>query len=592
MLLSPSALASPVSGMTLFAFAVICSPHVQALQSSISPFIAVVAILFLPLHAFPAKHSRTMSCWDPFIYFRSRRNLPQAVGTTEISLSANVPNVGISVASNEEQSYPCISEPSVMGEIKNIWGRYKANTEAFFNEPAMYMGQECTLRSFKQSGQEAIRMQCQTLEGMDVVPECLSYSLGPHHYFIISPHVVLKDIGAPAFALKIELRQIFYYSLASTITEMHKRHVSLKNIKSIIQYDPSTYLAVITEFSQQNSFNVKQKLSDWTVFFKNLPEDIKGSLTETEYLINLKTSPVYFVHGDYKCHKKLGMGSYGIVYGCTDSKGAEFAIKTFNEDGRQPCADEIYFLDQMKGVPFVIQRKHDVTSLSGKIKNIIVLDMGKHDMFHLDLWQIGKDDDLETMKKYFAQIALAIYGIHLKGIIHEDLKPTNILVMNGGKIAVTDFGISKKGKVFNSRWNRNDGFQPYFHPTLFGISIYGSYVDWWAFGVILHQFFCHPVPQTNANYHNYGDLIVCKPMGVLPDEILDLFQLIFSRATYSSQPITGAPNPTIGEVAEAIVAIGFRIGCKIVNMEYFDLETEPTWKDWKNACVEIQRNKV
>ena len=297
--------------------------------------------------------------------------------------------------------------------------------------------------------------------------------------------------------------------------------------------------------------------------------------------------------GKYTCHTYLGAGAYGTVYGCTHDNGKLFAIKTFDSTKQKSYGNELNYLNQLLAVPYVIQKHaHGFISYEN-IKSIIVLEKAEYDMQSLSLWKDREDDEAHTMRKYFAQLALAIYGIHLKGIIHEDIKPGNILIMEEGRIAITDFGLSQSGQVFMSRWECKHEFQAYYHPRMFGGTYFGNYVDWWAFGVILHQFFCDSKLPTNLYYFDYNDLVECRQRSTyLPVGILDLFILIFSSATYTSHSIIGAPTPAIDEVTEATVAIGFQIGCQIVNMEYFDLKTEPSWEDWKNACVEIQRNKV
>lgn len=42
-----------------------------------------------------------------------------------------------------------------------------------------------------------------------------------------------------------------------------------------------------------------------------------------------------------------------------------------------------------------------------------------------------------------ADVALALHAAHRKGVIHGDVKPANILIMDDGRVKLTDFGISR-----------------------------------------------------------------------------------------------------------------------------------------------------
>lgn len=56
--------------------------------------------------------------------------------------------------------------------------------------------------------------------------------------------------------------------------------------------------------------------------------------------------------------------------------------------------------------------------------------------------QGGHLTDLYT-RVIVRQVAVAVNYLHLKGVVHRDLKPDNILVMNTGighRVVVTDFG--------------------------------------------------------------------------------------------------------------------------------------------------------
>ncbi|CAJ0922758.1 unnamed protein product, partial [Ranitomeya imitator] len=112
-------------------------------------------------------------------------------------------------------------------------------------------------------------------------------------------------------------------------------------------------------------------------------------------------------------------------------------------------------------------------------------------------------------RMYFAEALLGVEYLHSYGVVHRDLKPDNLMITPAGHIKVTDFGLSKVGlmipKTNNFKESAEDiareyqdrelcGTPCYIAPEVIRKEGYGRPVDWWAMGIILHEFLLGSIP--------------------------------------------------------------------------------------------------
>ncbi|KAA6388176.1 MAG: putative AUR protein kinase [Streblomastix strix] len=117
-----------------------------------------------------------------------------------------------------------------------------------------------------------------------------------------------------------------------------------------------------------------------------------------------------------------------------------------------------------------------------------------------------------AIRAIMKQILEGLRLMHEKGLIHKNLKPSNILlhILPGSgrvNIKIVDYGMIKKQKQSRySTFNCVDGTYPFLPPELMHASRAGSFTvdektDVWSAGIILYQLVAHkfPFPSTSQN---------------------------------------------------------------------------------------------
>lgn len=113
-------------------------------------------------------------------------------------------------------------------------------------------------------------------------------------------------------------------------------------------------------------------------------------------------------------------------------------------------------------------------------------------LFHI---QVGSNKFSEADKKtWSAQILLALYFLHLQGVIYRDLKLDNVLLDAHGNIKLADYGLAKDGlNLADGTATTFCGTPEFMAPEIFKGKRYTRAVDWWSYGVFLYELFLEKV---------------------------------------------------------------------------------------------------
>uniref|UniRef100_A0A803KRG2 Protein kinase domain-containing protein n=1 Tax=Chenopodium quinoa TaxID=63459 RepID=A0A803KRG2_CHEQI len=139
--------------------------------------------------------------------------------------------------------------------------------------------------------------------------------------------------------------------------------------------------------------------------------------------------------------KMIGKGSYGSVcVGIRESDGGRFAVKTASKQSLQSLEsleNEIKILRSLSSSsPFIVEYYGDDETTSHRNLHLEYLPGG-------DVARIG-GVDVELIRSYAWCLVKALKEVHSKGVVHCDIKGSNVLAgPTHGVVKLADFGSSK-----------------------------------------------------------------------------------------------------------------------------------------------------
>lgn len=138
----------------------------------------------------------------------------------------------------------------------------------------------------------------------------------------------------------------------------------------------------------------------------------------------------------------------------------------------------------------------------------------------------------ELVRIIIPNINEGLHAIHNAGIIHKDLKPSNIMLNSDGQtVSIIDFGISSAVEGNNTILVTKTGMTPeYSAPETFKNIFYeGS--DYYSFGITLFELFCGYTPYANMQPEEIEQYVSVQRIP-FPENMTPLLQDFISALTY------------------------------------------------------------
>ncbi len=149
-------------------------------------------------------------------------------------------------------------------------------------------------------------------------------------------------------------------------------------------------------------------------------------------------------YGRYQIIKELGKGAMGVVYQAYDPEiDRSVALKVLREDRLTSDTLIHRFLREAKAIGRLSHPNIVTVYDVGQDRGTIYIAMEFLDGDPLDKIIERKRFPLKEVLLLGIQVAETLDYAHQKGIVHRDVKPSNIIVQPSGQIKITDFGIAR-----------------------------------------------------------------------------------------------------------------------------------------------------
>ncbi len=292
-----------------------------------------------------------------------------------------------------------------------------------------------------------------------------------------------------------------------TLTDLLKRGL-IAQVEQTIAVCPTTFESWVIR--EMRSADEEEFAKRETLMFDLLPRDEAEQVTNLMRLISDREDvrlgrTDWKRIGRYEIIEELGRGAMSIVYKARDPNIARVVTlkvvrldwETRSKKSKKRLRQEamsagqlthpnivaVYDADEYRGEPFIVMEYLEGPTLAEVLKNLAPL-------------------PLERAVDIALQIGDALDYAHQCGVIHRDVNPSNIIILESGQVKVTDFGLAKLASASSSDASQSGVF----HGTLDYASpeqILGQEIDGrsdiFSLGVIIYEMLTSERPFQGKN---------------------------------------------------------------------------------------------
>ncbi|MCI4397871.1 MAG: serine/threonine protein kinase [Acidobacteria bacterium] len=197
--------------------------------------------------------------------------------------------------------------------------------------------------------------------------------------------------------------------------------------------------------------------------------------------------------GRYQIIKELGKGAMGVVYLAQDPQiGRKVAVKTIKpKEGARPeevAEGKARFLREAQAAGKLLHPNIVTIFDVFEDRGTMYIVMEYVEGILLDHFCVkSRLMKLETALSLVCQGLSALDYAHRHGIVHRDIKPGNMMVVNGESLKVMDFGLAKEADAHLTQTGMVIGTPHYMSPEQIQGKLLDGRSDLFSMGVVLYE---------------------------------------------------------------------------------------------------------
>ena len=243
---------------------------------------------------------------------------------------------------------------------------------------------------------------------------------------------------------------------------------------------------------------------------------------------------------DYVLVRAIGRGTHYTLYQAVDPRrGGMVVIKILHVVSDNPAPDtdpnlaavlearlqrEAHALSSLShpGVPAI----YEMGEQDGRPFLVMEYLIGQPLRQRLDLGPLSMPETLDIL----GQAADALDAVHAEGILHRDIRASNIMLLRDGRVKLVEFGLARQpGDTTVTLMGALVGEPAYMAPEQLRGKAATPQSDLWALGVLLYEMLAGCPPFVGANFQMVAHQVIMgepAPVAGLPDAL----QAVLARA--------------------------------------------------------------